>query len=119
MTTIPATPAKQTTTLPVRHVGILRTASAVGSYHTTNAVADMKLLGDLRHYDIYTLLPPHLADEWRRLRGAKADAEDAMYDGALASPPSQLTTKEAWTQFWNAQKALATFEAANGIGGGA
>lgn len=115
--TIPSTPAKGKT-WPVRYVGVLRQASEVGSYHTTNAVSDRYLLGDMRHYDIYTLLPPHLAKQWAELRKVK-DAAEADLDHQLTvhgSASSDGAFVEAWR---SATDALATFEATHGIGGGA
>lgn len=103
--------------MPVRYVGIVRTASEVGSYHTTNAVSDMNLLGDLRHYDVYTLIPPHLAEQWAELRNKKAEAERVLRADIDEGPICNLNA--AYAEWCKAVDALATFEAANGIGGGA
>lgn len=115
--TIPSTPAKGKT-LPVRYVGILRTASEVGSYHTTNAVSDMNLLGDLRHYDVYTLIPPHLAEQWEELREVKDAAEEQLVTDARVLRDI-APSDDVFRTWMTARNALAEFEKQHGIGGGA
>ena len=113
---IPSTPTNpKPPTLPVRYVGILRQASEVGSYHTTNAVSDRYLLGDMRHYDIYTILPPHLAEQWAELRKKKAEAERTLMQNA---DKGAIYYMEKLYQDWlKALNALAAFEKQHGIGG--
>lgn len=68
--------------------------------------------------DVYTLLPPHLADEWRRLREAKRRAEDKMR--MCVTGKNVLSFAASVFDKWRAAGAeLEAFEATHGIGGGA
>ena len=64
-----------------------------------------------------TLLPPHLADEWRRLREAEDAAFTSMFkvwDDITIYADSPITLA-----FRDARAARITFEKQHGIGGGA
>ena len=65
---------------------------------------------------LYTLLPPHLAEQWKELRKAKAEAERRLRE---AMNVKARFMDAAYLQWCESTDALAAFEKQHGIGGGA
>ena len=122
--TTPATPAKtEGPTLPVRNIWVSNQLTEDNASATSYAWVDRaeaEDVGNSARGDVYTLLPPHLADEWRRLREVKAKAEKKMDRGWIGGGEFDCVCKSDLVYAWQAAcKALAAFEKQNGIGGGA
>ena len=116
---IPATPEKtEKPTIPVRYIGVSGDTLGKGRvFWATYAYEDLAALKCHDKNDVYTLLPPHLADEWRRLREAEDAAFTSMFkvwDDITIYADSPITLA-----FRDARAARITFEKQHGIGGGA
>lgn len=117
--TIPATPAATSSLLPVRYVLVCNRPTSRGDYPTGYAWAGA-MVGSVTDTDsMYTLLPPHLAEKWAELREALRVASSKLYMDAMLDGNNANVTRSKLNGWHDAWQALADFEKANGIGGGA
>jgi hypothetical protein len=117
---IPATPAATAKTLPVRRLNVRRTELAhdPGWYDTTYASEHCGTDPD-PDSDVYTLLPPHLAEQWRELRKVRHEAEIAMLQSHKRDADANIVFVPHLFMAWSkAATNLVLFETQHGIGGG-